>query len=80
LLHVLKSQQLVWAIANTTAISYLLAAVVGLFLGSLVTEAFMFTKDDLLVDLWDRVQALERQQMSNPPVPNPQSPIPNPSP
>jgi hypothetical protein len=71
--HVVFTQQLLVGIAFIQCISLFLALGVGLSIGMLINELSGFTKNDLLVQLWDRVQALERSQPADP-----QSPTPNP--
>ena len=58
--RVVMGQAMMPGIAAMIAALFLLAAVIGVMIGLLITEAAMFTKSDLLVQLWDRVQALER--------------------
>jgi len=72
-LHAVLSQQVFFAAACMHATSLLLACLLGLAVGALVCEVMTFTKNDLLVELWDRVQALERSK-----PPNTESPIPSP--
>jgi hypothetical protein len=72
-LHVVIGQQILVGIAFLDAMSLLLATGIGAAIAMLVGEVTSFTKDDLLVNLWDRVQALEQSEPidSQPPIPNP---------
>ena len=65
LLHVVMNQYMILAIANIGGSSLLVASLVGIAIGLLLTEVSGFTKNDLLANLWDRVQALERSQPAN---------------
>lgn len=47
-------------------VSLMLVSVFGLAVGLLISEVTTFTKNDLLVQLWDRVHALERCQPVDP--------------
>jgi len=62
LTHVVFGQQMLLGITCKQTIFFLLAMGLGAAAAGLITELTMFTKSDLLVDLWDRVQALEQPQ------------------
>lgn len=61
-LHVIMGQQMLVGITFIEAMSLLIGLCVGASIGLLVGEVATFTKNDLLVNLWDRVQALEQSQ------------------
>ena len=62
LMHVVFGQQMLVGITCMQTIFFLLAMGLGATVAGLITELTMFTKSDLLVNLWDRVQALEQPQ------------------
>ena len=62
--HAIMSQSLLFGVAILHSMIMVLAAFVGLAAGALITELFMFTKTDLLLQLWDRVQLLERSHQA----------------
>jgi hypothetical protein len=62
--HLTVTQPMTLGIATLTSMSFLFASLVGVFGGALV-EFTGLTKDDLLVQLWDRVQALEKSVGNN---------------
>ena len=64
LLHVVIGQQMVVGIALMQTLLILLAMGLGFAATSLINEISGCTKMDLVVELWDRVQALERSQAS----------------
>ena len=69
-------QQIETAKSLLELMTMVMGAVFVLTIVLLVTAFSSYTKDDLLVELWDRVQALEQ---SNTPEPNPDaSDLPNP--
>ena len=70
-LHVVFGQQMLVGIACMQTMFFLLALGLGATVGVLIGELTTFTKQDLLVHLWDRVQALEQSQ---PPPANSQQP------
>jgi hypothetical protein len=51
-------------ISALITMSMLIAAGLGISIGSLYVEFTSFTKNELLVQLWDRVQELEKTQQS----------------
>src|SRR5208282_4627147 len=59
LMHVVFGQQMLVGIAHMQTVVLLLALGLGATLTALIGELTTFTKNDLLVHLWDRVQALE---------------------
>lgn len=64
LLHVVAGQYMVLGIALMQTLFILLAMGLGFAAASLLNEISGCTKMDLVVELWDRVQALERSQAS----------------
>lgn len=64
LLHVVIGQQMLGGITCLQTILFLLALGFGATVAGLIAELTTFTKNDLLVHLWDRVQALEQLQPS----------------
>ncbi len=62
LLHVVTGQYMVLGIALMQTLFILLAMGLGFAATSLLNEISGCTKMDLVVELWDRVQALERSQ------------------
>jgi hypothetical protein len=58
-------------VAVLQVMSLMLILGASLFFAMLVAEIATFTKNDLLLDLSDRVQALERSQSANPEPPTP---------
>jgi len=63
LLHVVSCQVLLPGIAFLQSMLLLLAAALGAALAAFLgRSAGLATKDDLLVNLWDRVQALEQSR------------------
>jgi hypothetical protein len=71
--HAVLSQQLLPGIACLEAVLLLLGVGIGAVIALLIGEVTAFTKNDLLVNLWDRVEALEQSQRASS-----QSLIPNP--
>jgi hypothetical protein len=62
LLHVAMCQPMVVWMATACASTLVLAMVCTYFVVELITEIFGVTRNDLLVQMWDRLQALERSQ------------------
>ena len=58
--HVVLGQQTLAGIAYVQTMLFLLGLGVGTTVALLIGELTTCTKNDLLVHLWDRVQALER--------------------
>jgi hypothetical protein len=70
-LHLVIWQPMVLGISTLVGTSLFLASLVGFFAGMLLNHVTGCTKDDLLVQLWDRVEILERSGRSKPEMPNP---------
>ncbi|MBN1395671.1 MAG: hypothetical protein JW959_11660 [Pirellulales bacterium] len=64
LFHVAIQQMLFIPASTLIAQSMLVAALLGLAVGSLFVNLFAYSKDDLLVNLWDRLQALEKSKQN----------------
>jgi hypothetical protein len=67
---------LLYKFAFLNSLTMFLAACLGIEAMNLVTELTTFAKDDLLVQLWDRVQALEMSQQGAAGGQQPQDPTP----
>jgi hypothetical protein len=77
LLHIESERMaraLLFAIASLETLTLLLALGLAVAVGLLITELTVFTKSDLLVNLWDRVRALEQSQTVPANSQEPQSP------
>jgi hypothetical protein len=59
-INAVLSHQLIIGIAFMQTMMLLLCVCVGVLGGTLIVNLTAFTKDDLLVQLWDRVQSLEK--------------------
>jgi hypothetical protein len=73
LVHLAVGQAMVVGIAFLQSAGLLLAAGLGATVAALITELTMFTKTDLLVRLWDRVQVLEQSVLPPASAQQPQS-------
>jgi hypothetical protein len=76
LFHVVVGQPIIVGIAFMQTAGLLMVAGFGATVGALITELTMFTKTDMLVRLWDRVQVLEQSAL---PLANGQHPQDRPS-
>ena len=67
-------QRMLRNIAFLQTVAYFVALVLATAVLFLIAELTMFTKHDLLVNLWDRVQALEQSQTVSTNSQQPQGP------
>jgi hypothetical protein len=74
LVSVVVGQQTIVAIAFLQTMSLVLAVGLGVAGAALIGELMVCTKNDLLVHLWDRVQALEQSQATGANRRQPQGP------